>query len=191
MVYLKDDGSAFDAPIDFVWSYIFGGEGHDSSHKTTRNSKFGKVSDITILYGSERLLRGKWAPDQLRISMFPPISVVTEWLEGVLAGSKLVYYVPLLRGKRLGSTSTVSSHRRACLPRRSKRLPESSWRRSSRPMHGDPRSVPQGEEECSKAPRQVGALDQSLHASLRPAAISRSCRGSAQVGARRVAPCLR
>ncbi|MFZ0891445.1 MAG: hypothetical protein WB778_09990 [Thermoplasmata archaeon] len=91
MVYLKDEGSVFDAPIDFVWSYIFGGEGHDSAHKTTRNSKFGKVSDITILYGSERLLRGKWAPDQLRISMFPPISVVTEWLEGVLAGSKLVY----------------------------------------------------------------------------------------------------
>jgi hypothetical protein len=91
MVYLKDEGSEFDAPIDFVWKYIFGGGDHDSVHKTTRNSKFGKYSDITILYGSERLLRGKWAPDQLRISMFPPVSVVTEWIEGVLAGSKLVY----------------------------------------------------------------------------------------------------
>jgi hypothetical protein len=91
MVYLKDEGSVFDAPIDFVWKYIFGGEAHDSAHKTTRNPKFGKVSDITILYGSERFLRGKWAPDQLRISMFPPVSVVTEWLEGALAGSKLVY----------------------------------------------------------------------------------------------------
>lgn len=91
MVYLKDEGSVFDAPIDFVWKYIFGGEDHDSAHKTTRNSKLGKVSDITILYGSERYLRGKWAADQLRISMFPPISVVTEWLEGVLAGSTLVY----------------------------------------------------------------------------------------------------
>jgi hypothetical protein len=91
MVYLKDEGSTFDAPIDVVWEYIFGGEGHDSAHKTTRNPKFEKVSDITILYGSERYLRGKWAPDRMRISMFPPISVVTEWLEGVLAGSKLVY----------------------------------------------------------------------------------------------------
>jgi hypothetical protein len=91
MVYVKDEGSTFDAPIDFVWKYIFGGEGHDSSHKTTRNSKFEKVSDITIIYGSERFLRGKWAPDRMRISMFPPVSVVTEWLEGVLAGSKLVY----------------------------------------------------------------------------------------------------
>ena len=95
MVYLKDEGSVFDAPIDFVWKYIFGGEEHDSAHKTTRSPKFGKVSDITILYGSERYLRGKWAPDQLRISMFPPVSVVTEWLEGALAGSKLVYlYLP-------------------------------------------------------------------------------------------------
>ena len=95
MVFVRDEGSVFDAPIDFVWKYIFGGESHDSAHKTTRNPKFEKVSDITIIYASERLLRGKWAPDRMRISMFPPISVVTEWLEGVLAGSKLVYvYTP-------------------------------------------------------------------------------------------------
>jgi hypothetical protein len=91
MVYVKDEGSEFDAPVDFVWKYIFGGEGHDAVHKTTRNPKFEKYSDITIIYGSERLLRGKWAPDRMRISMFPPVSVVTEWLEGVQAGSKLTY----------------------------------------------------------------------------------------------------
>ena len=91
MVYIRDEGSVFDAPIDVVWSYILGGEGHDSAHTTTRNPKFAKVSDITLLYTSERLLRGKWAADQMRISMFPPVAVVTEWIEGVLAGSKLVY----------------------------------------------------------------------------------------------------
>jgi hypothetical protein len=91
MVYLEDLGSEFEAPIDFVWKYIFGGDAHDGAHTTTRNSKISKVSDITIDYASERLLRGKWAPDRMRISMFPPVSVVTEWLEGVLAGSKLVY----------------------------------------------------------------------------------------------------
>ena len=91
MVYLKDEGSEFDAPIEFVWKYIFGGEAHDSAHKTTRNPRFKKLSDITIEYASERYLRGKWAPDRMRISMFPPVSVVTEWLEGPLAGSKLTY----------------------------------------------------------------------------------------------------
>jgi hypothetical protein len=95
MVYVKDEGSVFEAPIDFVWKYIFGGDAHDSAHKTTRNPKFEKLSDITIIYGSERLLLGKWTPDRMRISMFPPVSVVTEWLEGALAGSKLVYvYAP-------------------------------------------------------------------------------------------------
>lgn len=95
MVYLKDEGSVFDAPIDVVWKYIFGGEGHDASHKTTRKPKFEKVSDITLIYASERYLRGKWAPDRMRISMFPPVSVVSEWLEGALEGSKMVYlYTP-------------------------------------------------------------------------------------------------
>lgn len=91
MVYLKDEGGIFDAPIDFVWKYIYGGAEHDSAHKTTRNPTFAKVSEITFLYGSERFLRGKWAPDKFRISMFPPVSVVTEWVEGVLAGSTFVY----------------------------------------------------------------------------------------------------
>ncbi len=91
MVYVRDEGSTFDAPIDFVWKYIFGGEGHDRSHTTTRNPKFEKVSDVTFLYGSERLLRGKWTPDRMRISMFPPVAVVTEWLEGALGGSTLTY----------------------------------------------------------------------------------------------------
>jgi hypothetical protein len=96
MVYIKDEGSVFDAPIEFVWKYIYGGEAHDSAHKTTRNGKLSKYSDITIIYASERHLRGKWANDKMRISMFPPVSVVTEWLEGVLAGSKLVYiYSPV------------------------------------------------------------------------------------------------
>ncbi len=101
MVYVKDEGSEFEAPIDFVWKYIFGGEGHDAAHKTTRKPTFKKVSDITIEYGSERYLRGRWAPDRLRITMVEPISVTTEWLDGVLAGSKLVYvYSP--RGDKTG-----------------------------------------------------------------------------------------
>jgi len=91
MVFVKDEGSVFDAPIDFVWKYIFGAADHDSAHKTTRNPKFEKYSDITFIYGSERYLRGKWAPDRMRISNFPLIAVVTEWTEGVLAGSKFTY----------------------------------------------------------------------------------------------------
>ena len=95
MVFVKDEGSVFDASIDFVWKYASGGEAHDSAHKTTRYPKFEKVSDVTLIYASERYLRGKWTPDRMRISMFPPISTITEWLEGVLAGSTFAYvYTP-------------------------------------------------------------------------------------------------
>jgi hypothetical protein len=99
MVYLKDEGSTFDAPIDIVWKYNEDAETHDSAHKTTRNPKFEKVSDVTFTYASERYLLGKWAPDKMRISVFSPVSVVTEWLEGVLAGSKFVYVYSPQGGK--------------------------------------------------------------------------------------------
>ena len=91
MVYLKDEGSEFEAPIDFVWKYVLGGAAHDTAHRTTRNSRFKKVSEITFEYASERLLRGIWAPDRMRITMLPPVAVATEWLEGALAGSTFVY----------------------------------------------------------------------------------------------------
>jgi hypothetical protein len=101
MVYVADEGSEFDAPIEVVWKYMLGGENHDAQHTTTRNPKFEEVSDITMIYSAERSFRGKWAPDRMRISTFPPVSVVIEWLDGVLAGSKLVYvYSP--RGKKTG-----------------------------------------------------------------------------------------
>ena len=101
MVFVSDEGSTFDATIDFVWKYVFGAEGHDAAHTTTRNPQFAKVSEVTFTYASERLLRGKWSPDKMRISMFPPVSSVIEFLEGVLAGSKLVYvYSP--KGEKTG-----------------------------------------------------------------------------------------
>jgi hypothetical protein len=91
MVFVRDEGSRFDAPIGVVWEYIFGGGAHDEQHKLTRNGKLEKVSDVTILYTAERKFRGHWGPDRMRISMFPPVSVVTEWLAGPLEGSTVLY----------------------------------------------------------------------------------------------------
>ncbi|MCI4330418.1 MAG: hypothetical protein L3K19_01035 [Thermoplasmata archaeon] len=91
MVYIKDEGSTFDAPIELVWKYIFDGDAHDAAHRTTRNPRFEKVSDLTMVYAAEREFRGKWAPDRMRISAFPPVSMVVEWLEGPLAGSTFTY----------------------------------------------------------------------------------------------------
>jgi hypothetical protein len=99
MVFVKDEGSTFDAPINLVWKYILSGDAHDAQHKSTRNPQFEKVSDITIIYSAERNFRGEWARERMRISMFPPVSVVSELLDGPLEGSTMVYlYSP--KGKK-------------------------------------------------------------------------------------------
>lgn len=58
--------------------------------KTTRKPNFEEVSDRSLLYGSERRLRGKRAPAQLRISTFPPVPIVAERIEGGPAGSNFL-----------------------------------------------------------------------------------------------------
>jgi hypothetical protein len=101
MVYIKDEGGTFDAPLDTVWKYIFGGGEHDKVHTTTRKGKFKSVSDCTFLYIAERNHKGKWIPEVMRISFFPPVAMVQEWVKGPYAGSKWVYlYSP--QGKKTG-----------------------------------------------------------------------------------------
>ena len=98
MVYLEDQGSVFNAPIDVVWKDIFGGGDHDKVHTSTRNSEFKNVSDCTILYIAERAYGAKWKKETMRISFFPPVAIVQELLDGPLAGSKWTYVV-LSEGK--------------------------------------------------------------------------------------------
>lgn len=101
MVFVRDEGATFDAPLDFVWKYLGDGDVHDAAHTTSRNPGFEKFSEITFIYSCERLLRGKWSPDKMRMTMFPPVGVGIEFLEGVLAGSKVIYiYSP--KGEKTG-----------------------------------------------------------------------------------------
>ena len=90
MVYLTDEGSLFDAPLEVVWEYLLEGKAHDGVHKSTRNGKFEPVTHSTFLYHSERQVNGSWEPESIRISVF---------LKGPFEGSKMVYvYKP--RGKK-------------------------------------------------------------------------------------------
>ncbi len=91
MVFIRDEGSTFDAPVDHVWKYMSGDDRHDKAHKSTRGGKFQSLSDVTIMYTTERNFRGAWSYERMRISIFPPVSIVQEVLEGPLEGSKMVY----------------------------------------------------------------------------------------------------
>ncbi len=103
MVNVVDAGAKFDAPIDVVWEYIFGGTGHDAAHRTTRAAKFKLLSkDPMILrYSAERRYGRRWIRETMRITFFPPVATVQELLDGPLAGSKWTYvYTP--RGRTTG-----------------------------------------------------------------------------------------
>jgi hypothetical protein len=101
MVFIRDEGSRFDAPIDRVWAYIFGGEGHDVSHQTTRGGRMkALVKDPFVLrYRAERKYGNQWIRETMRITFFPPVATVQELLDGPMKGSRWTYvYSP--KGRR-------------------------------------------------------------------------------------------
>ncbi len=99
MVYVTDEGSLFDAPLDVVWEYLLEGKAHDNVHQSTRNGKFEPLTHSTFVYSSERRLGGHWEPESMRISVFQPVAIASVFLKGPFEGSKMVYvYQP--RGKK-------------------------------------------------------------------------------------------
>ncbi|MDG6994739.1 MAG: hypothetical protein JRN52_02355 [Nitrososphaerota archaeon] len=91
MVFIEDRGSIFAAPLEIVWKYLFDGEAHDAVHKSTRNPSFKPVSKTSFIYCAERNFNGNWIAESQRLSVFPPLGMSTEWLEGPFAGSKMFY----------------------------------------------------------------------------------------------------
>jgi len=104
MVWVEDKGATFDAPIDVVWKYIFGGGDHDAAHHTTRAGKMKLAfkEPIILLYTAERKYGTTWKKETMRISFFPPVASVQELLDGPLKGSKWTYvYTPHGRRTRV------------------------------------------------------------------------------------------
>ncbi len=101
MVYLADEGSEFDAPIDVVWKYLTEGSAHDRVHRSTRNGRFEPLTHSSFTYAAEREVDGAWQAEAMRITVLEPVAIATVFLEGPFAGSKMVYvYKP--RGARTG-----------------------------------------------------------------------------------------
>ncbi len=98
MVYIFDEGSAFDAPIDKVWAYLKSdGHRHDSLKMLSREMEGSNAVVIT----AERNLMGKTVRSKIRNILYPPFGFVQEHLEGPTAGSRaFVYYVP--KGNKTG-----------------------------------------------------------------------------------------
>ncbi|MGP8078790.1 MAG: hypothetical protein ACLQD8_00565 [Thermoplasmata archaeon] len=95
MAHIADQGSHFEAPIDVVWKYLESGQDHGQAHTTTRNQQMKPLSETSFVLSMERNVNGRWIHESNRISIFPPLGMVIEVLEGPLAGSKMInIYTP-------------------------------------------------------------------------------------------------
>ena len=84
MVYIVDEGSEIDMPLEKLWEYL-PSESHKHSAKVISREIQGNVLTLT----SERDVDGKAVRSTLRMTMYPPLGVAQEHLEGPTAGSKV------------------------------------------------------------------------------------------------------
>jgi len=100
MVHIKDEGSHFDAPIETVWKYLQGDD-HGPAHRSTRNQQMKPLTETSFILSQEQNMNGQWVKTVNRITIFPPVAMSIEILEGPLAGSKMInVYTP--KGNRTG-----------------------------------------------------------------------------------------
>jgi hypothetical protein len=104
MLRIVDDGGHFDAPIEKVWGLI---EVHATEtgaiHPAAQNVSVKPVGENQSITSFDTEIEGHKVHVKLRVTRIPPTAQVLEFLEGPLAGSKLVnYYTP--KGEKTGIT---------------------------------------------------------------------------------------
>jgi hypothetical protein len=101
MLRLFDDRGEFDAPIDLLWEYLGHEDEHRAAHPTVRNHEVREISPGLRDVAVEQKYGSQWFRSTERLSVFAPLGMASEAVEGHMAGSKyFVYYTP--RGPRTG-----------------------------------------------------------------------------------------
>jgi hypothetical protein len=100
MVRITDEeGSQFDAPLETIWKYLQDPEAHGGAHRNSRNRTMKPLSETSFVVSWEQNMNGTWVRVANRITVFPPLGMAAEAIEGPLAGSKMfTVYTP--RGPR-------------------------------------------------------------------------------------------
>ncbi len=89
------EGSLFDAPIEVVWRFLQSPDAHGTSHKGQRNRSVSPTSDTSFVVSWEQNMNGNWVKVANRITLFPPLGMASEAIEGPLAGSRVfTVYTP-------------------------------------------------------------------------------------------------
>jgi len=101
MVYILDEGSEFDAPIDKVWKLAQSEAFHKHSFQKNPSAKM--EGDSALLSFDMATPAGKTTHHTLKITPVPPVGEILEYVEGDFAGTKAFnYYIP--KGKKTGVT---------------------------------------------------------------------------------------
>ena len=104
MVFIIDEGSEFDAPLDKVWKL---NQAHITDatkiHTNGKNRKSEMINENTAITSWESDMQGQTVKTKMKLSIYSPIGLAIEVLEGPMAGSKFFnYYTP--KGNKTGVT---------------------------------------------------------------------------------------
>ena len=91
MVYILDEGSVFDVPLESLWEYL----PSDAHKHPSMNLISREVQGNVVTVTSERNVDGKMVRSKLKITLYPPLGLVQEYIEGPGAGSRaFTHYAP-------------------------------------------------------------------------------------------------
>ncbi|MDG6904278.1 MAG: hypothetical protein JRN20_00675 [Nitrososphaerota archaeon] len=91
MVFILDEGSLFDAPVDQIWKYLSSQNHQHPSIKSLNR----EMSGNSVILTSERNILGEIAIVKVKNTLYPPFGIVQEYLEGPMQGSRaFLYYTP-------------------------------------------------------------------------------------------------
>lgn len=95
MVFVRDEGSVFDAPLDEVWTFVGSRDHHSAAHAHRRTERRALAEHVGQ-YSWEQEFDGGAVRFSMRWTAFAPLGVAYEVLEGPFAGSKFfLYYEPI------------------------------------------------------------------------------------------------
>lgn len=89
------EGSKFDASLDVIWKYLGDPAAHGGAHRNSRNRSMKPLTDNSFVVSWEQNMNGNWVKVANKITLFPPLGMASEAIEGPLAGSKMfTVYTP-------------------------------------------------------------------------------------------------
>lgn len=98
MVFVRDEGSVYNAPLEEVWRFLSSSSDHSEAHRH-RNVSRKPLPGNSGEYSWEQEFEGKPERFTMRWTAFPVFAIAYEVLEGPFVGSKFfAYYRP--RGRK-------------------------------------------------------------------------------------------